>query len=131
MKKLMSVAGIVALAAGLASAAEVTVFDCTAKAIYDTSFFEESFSMEEYPDVYMTSDPVDGRSVHVGGSLFSDAQGDIVNHVTYGSDNGVVVHQHGTETILRFVVLGKEKTGVIIAEGTGKPMKRIADLVCE
>ena len=45
---------------------EATMIDCKATEVLDSSFFEESFSVEEYPEVEVVESRTDGFSVWVG-----------------------------------------------------------------
>lgn len=60
---------LVILLGAATSYAAKPLADCIAKEVYDTSTFEESFSVEEYPEVYVTE-----SEAWIGASLFKKSE---------------------------------------------------------
>lgn len=52
--------------------------DCTAEDVLDTSFFEESLSVEEYPAVQLARESDGSHTAWFGSSLYSEADGDSI-----------------------------------------------------
>lgn len=63
--------------------------DCQVIEVFDTSYFEESLSVEEYPDVSVDVAANGTMEVWIGSSLFRQSEGDqIVSIISHGFNKG-------------------------------------------
>lgn len=112
------------------TAATASAFDatCKATAIYDDSFLEESLSIEEYPDIVVSS-----SEVSLGSSVFSNDDEYVIQALpAVGFSKALeIAHKNGSvKYILQINDSPLDKTGTLWGENRGGARSKIADLDC-
>jgi len=124
--KLVLALGLASFVGGTAQAYDAS---CTATEVHDTSYLEESLSVEEYPEVTVSSD-----EVGLGASVYSINDGDqILLRPSVGFKTTIeVVHASGEVSFFININNGPGgKTGTLWGQNKGEESSLIADLVCD
>lgn len=61
-----------------------TLFKCVTTEVLNDSVFEESLSVEEYPEVSATTDPLLGYTLRIGSSIYRSSQGARISEENHG-----------------------------------------------
>lgn len=76
MKTFILALSFVAISSANASTQDLV--DCQAVEVIDSSYLEESLSVEEYPEVQLTQDETGLKEAWLGSSLYSEDDGDTI-----------------------------------------------------
>lgn len=94
-----------------------TITDCKVTEVINTRIFQESLSVEEYPDVEVEKDEVGMLKVRIGASVYSEIAGDYID------PQNAVGMQKG------FTVITKDRNEGFSLMVFGRPGKREGKLV--
>lgn len=90
-----------------ATAAKVDLLDCKAVEILDSSYLEESFSMDEYPYVWITREETGELTAHLGIGLFEESDDDTITiEKTVGFDQAYTISPSHLLDQYRLIVTG-------------------------
>lgn len=97
MKKIMIIMALVA--GNSAFAIDRTLIDCVATNVLDSSYLEESLSVDEYPDVTIIEDASGSKEASLGMSAFGDKDDDsIQSEITISNNTAYSIKpSHGLE----------------------------------
>lgn len=75
-----------------AQARDQVIVECVALKVFNSSYLEESLSVDEYPDITLTENAAGAKTAALGSSLYSEESGDaIVRASTIGLETMYVI----------------------------------------
>lgn len=110
------------------------IMSCRVTKMVDYTYFEESLSPNEYPDVDLAVSPKGEYSLDVGGnSAFEKAEGDTVtvNFVKYVGTTVTVTTQHGDVVTLQIEHRSTMARATLRVKETGQKIRTLAYLMCD
>lgn len=103
--------------------------NCKVTEMYDSSYLEESLSLEEYPDVTLNAE-----EVYLGSSHYSLNDGDSITlKPSVGFEKTIEITDVTGEQKFTVTVnnLPTNKTGELWGQNKGEEASKIADLLCQ
>lgn len=135
MKKALTLAMLAALfLSANVWAAETKLLSCTLTKLIDSNYFEESLSVDEYPEIEVTRNEPD-YVVDIGASQYDQNEGDIINiESAAGADFIVSIRFPAPyKDEIRLVVSGgpQKRTGQIFVKEGRRKIRLIGEMKCK
>lgn len=89
--KLFLFAALIVCVLSSAKAADVVLLNCEATEIMNNSYFEESLSLEEYPEVQLIQDSNGIKQVWLGASLYSEDDAKICTSERVNAEKTILI----------------------------------------
>lgn len=130
MIRIALIAGLIGLSASTSFASRGLV-NCEATEVLDSSYFEESLSVEEYPNVTLSS-AGGGRTADIGAALYKEADGDRIDNGPYvGFVISYVINDGATgDSLLLTWDLSSGKGSLQVREKRDTDFRKLASLTC-
>lgn len=105
--------------------------DCKVTEVLDYTVFEESLSVEEYPNVEVTYDDMDGYQVYLGSNIFNlDNYNTITLEPVVGMDSTYIIENSNDNDVILVTLEGVTRQGKITVKTSEKDIL-VATMNCK